>query len=89
VFIQFNKTDSTFRGYAGCNNMTGKYSKNGNNLKIGPAAMTRMMCQPDQMKVEDGLAKAINATDNYLIKSNHLELRKGADVLAEFEALYL
>ena len=89
VFIQFNKSDSTFKGYAGCNNMFGKYVIKGSNLKIGPAAMTRMMCPPENMKVEDNLAKAINATDNYLIQGDHLELKQGKLILAEFDALYL
>jgi heat shock protein HslJ len=89
VFIQFNKSDSTMKGYAGCNNLMGKYIVDGTNLKMGPAAMTRMICPPDNMKVEDNLAKAINATDNFQIKGEHLELRKGEVVLAEFQALYL
>jgi heat shock protein HslJ len=89
VYIQFNKSDSTFHGHAGCNNMTGRYAIDGNSLIIGPAAMTRMMCPEDIMKVENLVAKAINATNNYLIKGERLELRKENEVLAEFEALYL
>jgi len=41
------------------------------------------------MKVEDQLSRAINSTDNYLINGDHLELRKGNELLAEFKALYL
>ncbi len=89
VFIQFNTSDSSFRGHAGCNNMTGRYSMDGNRLTIGPAAMTRMMCPEPNMKVENLVAKVISATNNYLIKGGRLELRKDNEVLAEFEALYL
>lgn len=89
VFIQFNTSDSSFRGHAGCNNMTGRYSMDGNRLTIGPAAMTRMMCPEPNMKVENLVAKVISAANNYLIKGGRLELRKDNEVLAEFEALYL
>jgi len=89
AFIQFNKGDTTFHGYAGCNNMTGRYTSEGSHLTIGPAAMTRMMCPEENMKVEDQLSRAINSTDNYLINGDHLELRKGNELLAEFKALYL
>ena len=89
VFIRFNTSDSSFSGHAGCNNMTGRYTLDGNSLVIGPAAMTRMMCPEANMKVENLMAKAINATNNYLIKGERLELRKENEVLAEFEALYL
>lgn len=89
VFIQFNESDSSFKGYAGCNNLMGKYTRNVAKLTIGPAAMTRMMCGPEQMSVEDGFSRAINATDNYIITADNLELRKGTEVLATFKALYL
>ncbi len=89
VYIQFNKSDSSFRGYAGCNNMTGKFTMDGNKLTIGPAAMTRMMCPPANMKVEDLLTKTIHNTDRYNIKGQQLELKKGDELLALFEAVYL
>ncbi len=89
VFIQFNAADSSFRGYAGCNNLMGKYTLNGSKLTVGPAAMTRMMCGPEQMSVENGFSKAIDATDNYVITGDILELRKGIEVMASFTALYL
>ena len=89
VFIQFNAADSSFKGYAGCNNMMGKYTTNGNKLTIGPAAMTRMMCAPENMNVENGLSKAITETENFIINEDHLQLKKGNELLAEFQALNL
>ena len=89
VFIQFNASDSSFKGHAGCNNMMGKYSLDGNNLSIGPTAMTRMMCAPENMNVENGLSTAINQADSYVINEDHLELKKGNELLAEFQAFDL
>jgi len=88
-FIQFKKSDSSFHGNAGCNNFSGKYTLDGIKLSLGPAAMTRMMCPPENMKVEDRLTKAFQAVDQYLITGDHLQLKKGDQVLAEFHALYL
>lgn len=86
VFIQFNKKDSTFHGQAGCNNMSARYTTEGNKLTIGPAALTRMMCPPTQMLVEELVTTAIRSTDNYLLKGNRLQIRQGDKWLAEFEA---
>jgi heat shock protein HslJ len=89
AFIQFKKADSSYHGNAGCNNFSGRYSLDGNKLVLGPAAMTRMMCPPDNMKVENQFTKVIQSTDQFLITGDHLQLKKGDQVLAEFEALYL
>ena len=89
VFIQFNASDSSFKGHAGCNNMMGKYILNGNKLSIGPSAMTRMMCAPENMNVETGLSKVITETDSFIINEDRLELKKGSELLAELQALYL
>jgi len=89
VFIQFKKSDSSYHGNAGCNNFSGKYTLDGTKLNLGPAAMTRMMCPPENMKVEGQLSKAIQAADEYVVTVDHLQLKKGDQVLAEFHALYL
>jgi heat shock protein HslJ len=89
VFIQFKKSDSSYHGNAGCNNFSGKYTLDGTKLSLGPAAMTRMMCAPENMKVEDQLSKAIQSVDQYLITGDHLQLKKGDLVVAEFHAVYL
>ena len=89
AFIQFKKADSSYHGNAGCNNFSGRYTLVGNKLTLGPAAMTRMMCPPENMNVENQFTKAIRDTDQYLITGDHLQLKKGEQVLAEFEALYL
>lgn len=90
VWVQFILHSSDFRGYAGCNAMNGTYQTlPGSKIRIGPVAMTRMICPDPQMKVEDAMTRAVNEADNFLIKGDHLALRKGKTVLAEFDALYL
>ena len=89
VWIQFVLNSASFRGNAGCNNMTGTYKAEGSTLKIGPVAMTRMMCPEPNMKIEQGVARAVNEVDSYEIQGDRLLLKKGTLTLATFEALYL
>ena len=90
AWIQFVLNSSNFRGSAGCNNISGTFASGSHNtLKIGPVAMTRMMCPEDMMKVEHGVIKAVNEVDNYEIHGDDLILKKGKTILARFEALYL
>lgn len=90
TWIQFVLNSPNFRGNAGCNNMSGSFkTEPGNRIRIGPVAMTRMMCPEANMKVEDLMTKAVNEADNYKITGDTLELLKGDVVLATFEALYL
>ncbi|WP_336517355.1 META domain-containing protein [Pollutibacter soli] len=88
VFIRFYDGKST--GSSGCNRFTGSYeSATADKLKLGPQAGTRMMCTAEIMKVEDAFLKALSNADGYLISGDHMQLKKGDDLLAEFEALYL
>lgn len=90
AWVQFIPNSTSFRGHAGCNSMNGTYqAEPGSKIRIGPVAMTRMMCPEPQMTVEAAMTRAINEADNYLIRGDHLSLRKGRTVLAEFDALYL
>jgi heat shock protein HslJ len=47
-----------------------------------------MFCQ-DGMETENKLFQALNSTSHYRITGMKLELLKGQDLLATFEALYL
>jgi heat shock protein HslJ len=89
AFIQFDKVANRFRGNAGCNNFTGGYTLNNGKLSLGPAAMTKMFCGGDGMKVEDLFSKMMATVDSYVIKGDHMVLKSGNKVVAEFEALYL
>ncbi|WP_440947850.1 META domain-containing protein [Methanosarcina sp. T3] len=44
--------DGTYHIKADCNTGSGNYTLEGNNLTIGPAAMTLMACGPDSMEAE-------------------------------------
>jgi putative lipoprotein len=89
VFIQFDDRIFQFHGHAGCNNMRGSYTYKDGILKLGPAAMTRMLCDGPGMQVEDVFLKKLDDIDNYQIQGDRLVFRRGNEFIAEFEALYL
>jgi heat shock protein HslJ len=89
AFIQFDASNSRYHGNAGCNNFNGSYKPDGNKISLGAAAMTKMYCGGDGMKVEDMFTKIMHTVDSYQIKGDHLVLKSGGNVVAEFDALYL
>jgi heat shock protein HslJ len=80
------------QGDTGCNNrLKGTYTLDGESLKIGPVATTRMAC-PDTLRAEQERAflKALEGTASYKIHGENLELFDPAGtLLARFESLYL
>jgi putative lipoprotein len=89
AFIQFDASNSRYHGNAGCNNFNGSYKLDGNKIGLGAAAMTKMFCAGDGMRVEDMFAKIMHTVDNFQINGDHLVLKNGDNVVAEFDALYL
>lgn len=70
-------------GSASCNNYTASFEVNGENLKIGQAASTMMMCDPDVMAQEMAFLTNLQATAQYAVDGGQLTLfdAKGAAVL--------
>jgi heat shock protein HslJ len=88
VILSRDDQENRMKGFAGCNNIGGSFKQEG--LKITFSAFsTKMMCEPNQMKIEDFLLNALTATDNYIIKGETLTLLEGDTVLATFESVYL
>jgi heat shock protein HslJ len=84
AFIVFDGEKQTAYGSSGCNRMTGKFSREGGRLKIGPMAGTRMACDPESMQLENAFYKVLGEVDGYVIEGNTMMLKKGEAVLATF-----
>jgi heat shock protein HslJ len=70
-------------GSAGCNNYSGAYEVEGNNMEIGPLASTMMMCpDPDIMEQEQLYLGALGSAVFYKILANRLELINGEGATA-------
>ena len=70
-YIQFKESDVS--GQGGCNRFGGRYTFDGNALKIGPLVSTRMACEPEVMDAEQAWfrllesASAAEATPTTLV----------------------
>jgi heat shock protein HslJ len=81
--LTFNDSLKTVSGYSGCNRFNGKYEITENNIKIGPLASTRMLCQEDKNKIESTILKALYETTNFVLDEGVLFLKKNDKTLIE------
>jgi heat shock protein HslJ len=72
-------------GFAGCNRMTGAYVRNGDSLRLGPFALTRMACE-NGMELEKQYVDALQRTRTYRQSAERLELLDSSGTLARLEA---
>jgi heat shock protein HslJ len=71
------------QGSAGCNRMTGTYQLDGQKLKFGPLATTRMACPA--METETAFLKALQATTRYEVRGSSLTLYGADTAVARLE----
>lgn len=75
---------NTLYGFAGCNRFFGRYSTEGNTIKLEPGGMTMMAC-PD-LQFEDKFVKALAAVTTYSIVNKELKLTdKDKKIVLVFE----
>ena len=59
-------------GFAGCNNFSGSYTLDGDQLKIGPVASTQMACPEPGSSIENAFHKALSGTLRYAVDGDDL-----------------
>jgi heat shock protein HslJ len=86
-FILFQKSDNRYSASGGCNGLGGTFTLQDNGrIKFSQGMSTMMACE--NMEIENGLNKALIATDNYSLNGDDLSLNKARMVpLARFKAL--
>jgi heat shock protein HslJ len=79
--------DGSLSGAAGCNNYTTSYTVDGDQITIGPAATTRMLCAEPEgvMEQEAAYVAALETAATFSIQGGVLELRTADDAMV---ALY-
>ncbi|MEB3321883.1 MAG: META domain-containing protein [Synechococcaceae cyanobacterium] len=65
-------------GSGGCNRLMGGFQLEGNRLRIGPVATTRMACPPPQMDLEQRYLGALEEVRRWRIQGRRLLLEDGA-----------
>jgi len=89
IHLILKDKDSLVTGFAGCNNLSGKYILNeGNRIRFSGVASTLMTCL--NQSTEDEFKKVLREADNFSIKGDTLSLNKARMTpLARFTAVYL
>lgn len=76
-------------GSGGCNRITGSITLDGNKLRFGQMASTRMACVSG-MEQEDRFLRSLSTIERYKINGSHLTLLdKSGAAVAEFDAVAL
>lgn len=82
MHLTFDEVESRVSGFAGCNNFSGKYSTNGNTIKIGPLMSTKMYCEKF-MELETKTLNTLAEVNAYAIKDGVLSLLNDDKTLME------
>ncbi len=79
---EFGK-DGTLSGNSGCNNYSGPYKVDGEEIKIGPLASTMMACTEPEgvMEQETQYLAALQMAESYQVEGQVLELRRSDGTL--------
>lgn len=83
-YIKLLVDGQKLHGFGGCNNLTGSYKKDNNNLSA-QVASTRMFCE-GKMDAEQNMLKVLGETTTYSIKDDVLTLKVKGKVVAVFKA---
>ena len=78
-FVLFGD-EKQVQGFGGCNRMMGPYERDGDNLKFGALAATKMACV-DPGNPEDAFLQALAATTRARIVGDELELYDSSGAL--------
>lgn len=87
--LVFDTEEPRVAGSGGCNRINGGFELEGEQLRFGRMAATRMAC-PDGMDLEQRFLTALGQVQGHRIAGSHLELLDAAgNVAARFEAVAL
>ena len=75
-YIQFKESDIT--GHGGCNRFGGRYTFDGNAIKIGPIYSTRMACEPQVMDAEQAWFRLLERASSVEATPTTLVLKDGS-----------
>ncbi len=86
AFFLLDPANHRVSGSGGCNRLAGSYELNGEQLKFGPMAGTRMAC-PEGMDSEQAFLQSLERVSKWKITGQSLELfDSDGKVLAQFKA---
>jgi heat shock protein HslJ len=72
-------------GFAGCNNFTGSYTREGDGLTIGPVATTQMACAEPGSSIEQAFHAALAGSLRYAVDGDDLRVTTASGTTLRFE----
>lgn len=85
-YLELDAAEGRVSGHGGCNRLSGSYELEGEKLRFGPVATTRMACAEDVMRREEAFLAALAATKRYQFDAGLLVLLDDECVLARLAA---
>lgn len=88
--LVLHEKDARVAGSSGCNRVMGSFELDGDALRFGPLAGTRMACPGDGMAQERAFLDTLGRVAHWQVRGSHLELFDAQrKLLARFEAVAL
>lgn len=87
-YVQFDLEEGKVEGLGWCNRLQGGFEVEGDALRIGPLAATRMAC-PQGMEDETSFLEALDSATRFRIDGETLELYDDTGLLARFESRFI
>jgi putative lipoprotein len=84
--LEFDAAASRVSGSGGCNRLTGSFERNGDDLRFGPMAATRMACVEEVMRREGVFLDALGTVTRHQFEGRTLALLAGERVVARLAA---
>src|SRR5215212_2768421 len=79
AYINFDVNEKRFSGNGGCNQFSGNYTLDKNNIHFGEVISTKMSC--DDIAFENSFLSTLNSIDRYEVRGNDLLLKRKKEVL--------
>ena len=84
AYINFDPNDKRFSGNGGCNQFSGNYTLDKNNIHFGEVIGTKMSCE--DIAFENTFFSTLNIVDRYEVKGNDLLLKRRREVVLVLSA---
>ena len=84
AYINFDVNEKRFSGNGGCNQFSGNYTLDKNNIHFGEVISTKMSC--DDIAFENSFLSTLNSVDRYEVRGNDLLLKRKKEVLLVLSA---
>ncbi|HEX8289134.1 MAG TPA: META domain-containing protein [Pyrinomonadaceae bacterium] len=86
-FIEFDSTENSFAGNAGCNRMFGRFEAIGNTIKFSGIGATKKFCSAEGvMKLENEFVKALEQATGFELKDNSLRIFAKNNLILKFSS---